>query len=136
VFLASDQDQQRSSSSPAAVGTQVHTVIAAYAKDMEVAVFNGHVHTTEIFNVDGVKYLMLGRRRRVASPVAELFARHPALRAIAVAISSVGTERASVAAAGAGPQAEEAFEDTEDPWSCRNRRFVCELGGFRPTISY
>jgi len=37
-----------------------HTVIAAYAKDMEVIVFNGHVHTTELYDVDGVKYLLLG----------------------------------------------------------------------------
>ncbi len=37
-----------------------HKVIAAYAKDMEVVVLNGHVHTTELFDVDGVKYLMLG----------------------------------------------------------------------------
>ena len=37
-----------------------HKVIAAYAKDLEVAVFNGHVHTTELYDVDGVKYLMLG----------------------------------------------------------------------------
>jgi hypothetical protein len=37
-----------------------HKVIAAYAKDMEVIVFNGHVHTTELYDVDGVKYLMLG----------------------------------------------------------------------------
>ena len=37
-----------------------HKVIAAYAKDMEVVVFNGHIHTTELFDVDGVKYLMLG----------------------------------------------------------------------------
>ena len=29
-------------------------------EDMEVVVFNGHVHTTEMFDVDGVKYLMLG----------------------------------------------------------------------------
>ena len=35
-------------------------MIASYAKDMEIVVFNGHVHTTEIFDVDGVKYLMLG----------------------------------------------------------------------------
>jgi hypothetical protein len=35
-------------------------VIAPYAKDMEVVVFNGHVHTTEMYNVDGVKYLVLG----------------------------------------------------------------------------
>ena len=37
-----------------------HKVIASYAKDMEVVVFNGHVHTTEMYDVDGVKYLMLG----------------------------------------------------------------------------
>jgi hypothetical protein len=37
-----------------------HKTIAAYAKDMEVVVFNGHIHTTELFDVDGVKYLMLG----------------------------------------------------------------------------
>ncbi|CDM56343.1 hypothetical protein LPU83_0663 [Rhizobium favelukesii] len=37
-----------------------HKLIAAYAKDMEIVVFNGHVHTTEMFEVDGVKYLVLG----------------------------------------------------------------------------
>jgi predicted phosphohydrolase len=37
-----------------------HKVIAAYAKEMEVIVFNGHVHTTELYDVDGVKYLLLG----------------------------------------------------------------------------
>jgi hypothetical protein len=37
-----------------------HKVIASYAKDMELVVFNGHVHTTELYNVDGVKYLLLG----------------------------------------------------------------------------
>jgi len=37
-----------------------HKVIAAYSKDMEVVVFNGHVHTTELYDVDGVKYLLLG----------------------------------------------------------------------------
>src|SRR5262249_1096985 len=37
-----------------------HKVIAAYAKDLEVVVFNGHVHTTELYEVDGVKYLLLG----------------------------------------------------------------------------
>ena len=35
-------------------------MIASYAKDMELVVFNGHVHTTEMYDVDGVKYLMLG----------------------------------------------------------------------------
>jgi hypothetical protein len=37
-----------------------HKVIAAYAKDLELVVFNGHVHTTELYEVDGVKYLLLG----------------------------------------------------------------------------
>ena len=37
-----------------------HAVIASYAADMEIVVFNGHVHTTEMYDVDGVKYLMLG----------------------------------------------------------------------------
>ncbi len=37
-----------------------HKIFAAYAKDMEIVVFNGHVHTTELYEVDGVKYLLLG----------------------------------------------------------------------------
>jgi len=37
-----------------------HKTIASYAKDMEIVVFNGHVHTTELFQVDGVKYFVLG----------------------------------------------------------------------------
>jgi Calcineurin-like phosphoesterase len=37
-----------------------HKAIAAYAKDLDITVFNGHVHTTELYEVDGVKYLVLG----------------------------------------------------------------------------
>ena len=37
-----------------------HKTIAPYAKDLDIAVFNGHVHTTEIYEVDGVKYLLIG----------------------------------------------------------------------------
>lgn len=37
-----------------------HQIIASYAKDLDIVVFNGHVHTTEAFQVDGVKYLVLG----------------------------------------------------------------------------
>src|SRR5436190_5961083 len=29
-----------------------HKVIASYAKDLEIVVFNGHVHTTEVYEVD------------------------------------------------------------------------------------
>jgi hypothetical protein len=37
-----------------------HKVLASYAKDLDIVVFNGHVHTTEVYEVDGVKYLVLG----------------------------------------------------------------------------
>ena len=37
-----------------------HKILASYAKDLEIVVFNGHVHTTELYDVDGVKYLLLG----------------------------------------------------------------------------
>jgi hypothetical protein len=37
-----------------------HQILAAYAKDLDIVVFNGHVHTTELFQVDGVKYMLLG----------------------------------------------------------------------------
>ena len=46
-----------------------HKLIAAYAKDMEVVVFNGHVHTTEMYDVDGVKYLMLGGGGAEQNPI-------------------------------------------------------------------
>jgi hypothetical protein len=37
-----------------------HATLAAYAKDLDIVVFNGHVHTTELFQADGVKYFVLG----------------------------------------------------------------------------
>jgi predicted phosphohydrolase len=37
-----------------------HKLLASYAKDLDIVVFNGHVHTTELYDVDGVKYLLLG----------------------------------------------------------------------------
>jgi len=37
-----------------------HKVIASYANDLELVVLNGHVHTTELYDVDGVKYFLLG----------------------------------------------------------------------------
>jgi len=37
-----------------------HKILASYAKDLEIVVFNGHVHTTELYEVDGVKYLLIG----------------------------------------------------------------------------
>ena len=50
----------RSGMGPIPAPDNPHKLIASYAKDMDVAVFNGHIHTTEIYDVDGVKYLMLG----------------------------------------------------------------------------
>jgi hypothetical protein len=50
----------RSGLGPIPFATNPHKFISSYAKDMEVVVFNGHVHTTEMYDVDGVKYLMLG----------------------------------------------------------------------------
>src|SRR5271170_770329 len=46
-----------------------HKTIAAYAKDLDIVVFNGHVHTTEAFEVDGVKYLVLGGGGAEQDPV-------------------------------------------------------------------
>src|SRR5262245_16416387 len=50
----------RSGLGPIPAPDNPHKVIASYAKDIEVVVFNGHVHTTELYDVDGVKYLLLG----------------------------------------------------------------------------
>lgn len=50
----------RASFGPIPAEQNVHKTIAAYAKDLDIVVFNGHIHTTEIFEVDGVKHLLLG----------------------------------------------------------------------------
>ncbi len=34
--------------------------IEPFAKDLSITVFNGHVHTTELYRVNGVRYLVLG----------------------------------------------------------------------------
>ena len=46
-----------------------HKTIAAYAKDFDIVVFNGHVHTTQLYQVDGVKYLVLGGGGAEQDPV-------------------------------------------------------------------
>src|SRR5713101_5469592 len=50
----------RSGMGPIPEAQNPHKTIAAYAKDLDIVVFNGHVHTTELYEVDGVKYLLLG----------------------------------------------------------------------------
>jgi hypothetical protein len=50
----------RSGMGPIPESQNPHKVIAPYAKDLDIVVFNGHVHTTEVYEVDGVKYLLLG----------------------------------------------------------------------------
>jgi len=50
----------RSGLGPIPEAQNPHKVLASYAKDLDIVVFNGHVHTTELYVVDGVKYLVLG----------------------------------------------------------------------------
>jgi hypothetical protein len=51
----------RSGFAPIPEDTNPHSTLASYAKDFaEIIVLNGHVHTTEHFDVDGVKYFVLG----------------------------------------------------------------------------
>lgn len=46
---------------PIPEATNPHKTLASYAKSFtELVVVNGHVHTTELFDVDGVKYIVLG----------------------------------------------------------------------------
>ena len=50
----------RSGMGPIPESQNPHKLLASYAKDLDIVVFNGHVHTTELYQVDGVKYLLLG----------------------------------------------------------------------------
>jgi hypothetical protein len=50
----------RSGFGPIPEAQNPHKFLSSYAKDLEIVVFNGHIHTTELFEVDGVKYLLLG----------------------------------------------------------------------------
>ncbi len=51
----------RSGMGPIPAKWNPHKVIAGYKKDFdEITVLNGHVHTTETYDVDGVRYLVLG----------------------------------------------------------------------------
>ena len=59
----------RSGLGPIPAPDNPHKLIASYAKDMEIVVFNGHNHTTEIYDVDGVKYLMLGGGGAEQNPI-------------------------------------------------------------------
>ncbi len=37
-----------------------HSYLKPFASDLKITVFNGHIHTTEIYQVDGIRYLLLG----------------------------------------------------------------------------
>jgi hypothetical protein len=50
----------RSGMGPIPEAQNPHKILKSYAKDLEIVIFNGHVHTTELYEVDGVKYLLLG----------------------------------------------------------------------------
>ena len=58
----------RSGLGPIPAPDNPHKVIAAYAKDMEVVVFNGHVHTTETLRRRQREIPDAGRWRRRTGP--------------------------------------------------------------------
>lgn len=45
---------------PLPEGNNPHLYIKSFADDLDITVFNGHVHTTEAYKVDGIRYLVLG----------------------------------------------------------------------------
>lgn len=59
----------RSGMGPIPEAQSPHKLLASYAKDLDIVVFNGHVHTTEIYNADGVKYLVLGAGGAEQDPI-------------------------------------------------------------------
>lgn len=45
---------------PLPAGHNPHPYLKPFAQRLNITVFNGHVHTTELYQVDGVRYLLLG----------------------------------------------------------------------------
>lgn len=45
---------------PLPEGHNPHPYLKPFAQDLDITVFNGHVHTTEMYQKDGIRYLMLG----------------------------------------------------------------------------
>ncbi|HTR02594.1 MAG TPA: metallophosphoesterase [Thermoanaerobaculia bacterium] len=50
----------RSGMGPIPEAQNPHKTLESYAKDLDIVVFNGHVHTTELFQAGGVKYFVVG----------------------------------------------------------------------------
>ena len=46
-----------------------HKTIAPYAKQLDIVVLNGHIHTTQLYQVDGVKYLVVGAGGAEQDPI-------------------------------------------------------------------
>jgi len=59
----------RSGMGPLPEAHNPHKILASYAKDFDIVVFDGHVHTTEIYEVDGIKYLLLGAGGAEQDPI-------------------------------------------------------------------
>ena len=59
----------RSGMGPLPEAQNPHKILRSYAKDLDIVVFNGHVHTTEIYEVDGIKYLVLGAGGAEQDPI-------------------------------------------------------------------
>lgn len=45
---------------PLPEGHNPHPYLKPFAQRVSITVFNGHVHTTELYQVDGIRYLLLG----------------------------------------------------------------------------
>ena len=58
----------RSGMGPIPEAQSPHKLLASYAKDLDIVVFNGHVHTTEIYQCRWREVPAAGRRRRRTGP--------------------------------------------------------------------
>ena len=58
----------RSGMGPIPEAQSPHKLLASYAKDLDIVVFNGHVHTTELYQSGRGEIPAAWRRRRVTGP--------------------------------------------------------------------
>jgi len=47
-------------SDPLPLKENPHPYLKPFASELKITVFNGHIHTTEVYQVDGIRYLLLG----------------------------------------------------------------------------
>ena len=59
----------RSGMGPIPEAQNPHKTLESYSKDLDIVVFNGHVHTTEAYQAGGVKYFVLGAGGAEQDPI-------------------------------------------------------------------